>query len=105
MPEAIIPDRQKRKKITKPLPDSIPVEVVELPVEAIAESIPVIEQAIAPEVAPIIQQELPKPKGKYNTEFYKSIGIPICSFCGEKECHACPENKHDCPMLLAKPVN
>jgi hypothetical protein len=91
------PDRPKRKKTTKPLPDPAPVE---LPVEAIAESIPDIE----PEL--IIQQEisqiLPKPRGRYNTEFYKAIGIPVCSFCGDKESLVCPESKHDCPMLLAK---
>ena len=96
------PDRPKRKKIVKPspLPDPAPVE---LPVEAIAESIPDIKPDI--ELEPIIEQEipqiLPKPKGKYNTEFYKAIGIPVCPFCGDKESLVCPEGKHDCPMLLA----
>jgi hypothetical protein len=98
------PDRPKRKKTAKPLSDPAPVE---LPIEAIIESIPAIESEIESE--PIIQQEipqvLPKPKGRYNTEFYKAIGIPVCSFCGEKESLVCPENKHDCPMLLAKNAN
>ena len=105
-------DRPKRKKIVKPLPLPDPAPV-ELPVEAIAESIPEsipdIEPAIESEPVPDIQQEipqvLPKPKGKYNTEFYKAIGIPVCSFCGDKESLACPEGKHDCPMLLTKNAN
>lgn len=98
------PDRPKRRKTAKPLVepllDSAPVE---LPVEAIAESIPDIEPEIESEPVPDIQQEipqvLPKPKGKYNTEFYKAIGIPVCSFCGDKESLACSEGKTDCPML------
>ena len=98
------PDRPKRKKTAKPLPDPAPVE---LPVEAIAESISDVEPEIESE--PIIQQEipqvLPKPKGKYNTEFYKAIGIPVCSFCGDKESLVCPESKPDCPVLLAKNAN
>lgn len=100
------PDRPKRKKTAKPLPDSAPVES---PVEAIAESAPDIEPEIESESALDIQQEppqvLPKPKGKYNTEFYKAIGIPVCSFCGEKESLVCPESKPDCPVLLAKNAN
>jgi hypothetical protein len=100
------PDHPKRRKMAKPLaeveplPDPAPVE---LPVEAIAESIPDIEPEIESESVPDIQQEipqvLPKPKGKYNTEFYKAIGIPVCSFCGDKESLACSEGKTDCPML------
>ncbi len=99
------PDRPKRKKTAKPLPDPAPVE---LPVEAIAESIPDIDPDIDPaiESESIIQQEIPqvvpKPKGKYNTEFYKAIGIPVCSFCGDKESLVCPESKSDCPVLIAK---
>jgi hypothetical protein len=92
------PDRLKKKKVVKPLPDPAPVE---LPVEVIAESIPAIESI--PVIESIIQQEtpveLPKPKGIYNTAFYKAIGIPVCSFCGDKESLVCPEGKYDCPML------
>ena len=100
------PDRPKRRRTAKPLAEVEPLldsAPVELPVEAIAESIPDIEPEIESESVPDIQQEipqvLPKPKGKYNTEFYKAIGIPVCSFCGDKESLACSEGKTDCPML------
>jgi hypothetical protein len=112
------PDRPKRRKMAKPLAEVEPLldpAPAELPVEAIAESIPDIEPEIEsesipdiePEIesepVPDIQQEilqvLPKPKGKYNTEFYKAIGIPVCPFCGDKESLACSEGKTDCPML------
>jgi hypothetical protein len=104
MPEET-PDRPKRKRAAKPSPLPLDPAPVELPVEAIAESIPNIESipVIEPIIEPIIEQEIPvpKPKGTYNTAFYKAIGIPVCSFCGDKESLVCPEGKHDCPLLLA----
>lgn len=74
---------EPRKK--RVAPDLIPSQSVE--------SVPSNSEAIAPKL---------KPKGKYPTEFYRSIGLTVCEFCGEKEGIVCPESKHDCPMLAAK---
>ena len=56
---------------------------------------------------PALKTKLVEPLGSYATEFFNSVGIPVCSHCGDKESQACSEGYAPtiCPMLIAKPKN